>query len=97
MLYLMQISILMIKSLGKKKNDLNRLNTIVYTSLEIIRKICILLFPITPSSSLKALKIFNLNEKDVIFSSIEKHNFLKCGSKIKKIDILFKKIEKNND
>jgi methionyl-tRNA synthetase len=81
----------------KKKNDLNRLNTIVYTSLEIIRKICILLFPITPSSSLKALKIFNLNEKDVIFSSIEKHNFLKCGSKIKKIDILFKKIEKNND
>jgi methionyl-tRNA synthetase len=73
------------------------LNTIVYTALEIIRKISILLYPITPTSSLKALKIFNLNENDVIFSSIEKHDFLKKGSKINKIDILFKKIEKKHD
>ena len=81
----------------KKKEDPQRLNAIVYTSLEIIRKICILLYPITPSSSLKALKIFNLSESDVIFSSIEKHDFLKQGAKINKIDILFKKIEKNHD
>ena len=81
----------------KKKNDLKRLSTIVYTSLEIIRKICVLLYPIIPSTSLRALKIFNLNEKDVTFSSIEKHDYLKYGSKIKKIDILFKKIEKSND
>ena len=65
--------------------------------MEIIRKICILLYPIIPASSLRALKIFDLNEKDVIFSSIEKHDFLKKGLKIKKIDILFKKIDKNHD
>ena len=63
----------------KKKNDLKRLNTIVYTSLEVIRKISIMLFPIIPHSSIKALKIFNLSEKDIIFSSIEKHDYLKAG------------------
>jgi methionyl-tRNA synthetase len=81
----------------KKKDNQQRLNAIVYTSLEIIRKICILLYPIVPGSALRALKIFDLNEEDVIFSSIEKHDFLKQGLKIKKIDILFKKIDKNHD
>ena len=76
-----------------KKNDPIRLNTIIYVSLEIIRKICFLLYPIIPSSSLKALKIFNLNEKDIIFSTLENHNYLTSGNKINKIDILFKKIE----
>ena len=81
----------------KKKDDIVRLNTIVYTTLEIVRKISYLLFPIIPESSLKALKIFNLEEKDINLSSIEKHEFLVKGDKINKIDILFKKIEKIND
>ena len=81
----------------KKKNDPIRLNTIVYTTLEIVRKISILLYPIIPESSLKALKIFDLTEKDVDFSSIESNEFLIKGNKIKKIDILFKKIEKKDD
>ena len=81
----------------KKKNDQIRLNTIVYTTLEIVRKISFLLFPIIPSSSLKALKIFDLSEKDINFSSIKNNDFLIKDSIINKIDILFKKIEKNND
>jgi methionyl-tRNA synthetase len=81
----------------KKKDDIERLNTIIYTALEIIRKISILLFPIIPNSSLKALTIFNLKEKDITLESIKNHNYLKNGLKINKIDILFKKIEKNND
>jgi len=81
----------------KKKHDLKRLNTIIYTSLEVIRKISILFYPIIPTSSIKALKIFNFTEKDVVYSSIEKHDFLKSNSKINKIDILFKKVEKTND
>ncbi|MDA9889733.1 methionine--tRNA ligase [Candidatus Pelagibacter sp.] len=81
----------------KKKDDLTRLNTIVYTTLEIVRKISFLLFPIIPESSLKALKIFDLNENDIILSTIESNEFLIKGNKINKIDILFKKIEKNND
>ena len=78
----------------KKKNDEKRLNTIVYTTLEIIRKISFLLYPIIPKSSLMALKIFDIKENEIIFSSIENHKFLKENEKIGKIDILFKKIEK---
>ena len=81
----------------KKKDDKIRLNTIVYTTLEIVRKVTFLLYPIIPQSSLKALKIFNLEEKDVIFQSIGNNEFLKKGSTISKIDILFNKIEKEND
>ena len=81
----------------KKKDDKIRLNTIVYTTLEIVRKVTFLLYPINPQSSLKALKIFSLEEKDVIFQSIGNNEFLKKGSAINKIDILFNKIEKEND
>ena len=80
-----------------KKDDAIRLNTIVYTTLEIVRKISFLLFPIIPQSSLKALKIFDITENDIDFSTIENNEFLTNGSKINKINILFKKIEKTND
>jgi methionyl-tRNA synthetase len=81
----------------KKKENLIRLNTIVYTTLEIVRKISFLLNPIIPDSSLRALKIFNLTKNDVKLETITNNQFLKRGNKINKIDILFKKIEKNND
>ena len=81
----------------KKKDDKDRLNTIVYTSLEMIRKISFMLYPIIPDSIDRALKIFNLNSKDINFESIASHDYLKAGNDINKIDILFKKIEKKND
>ena len=81
----------------KKKEDTIRLNTIVYTTLEIVRKISILLYPIIPESSLKALKIFDIKEDQINISSIEYNDFLSKVDKINKIDILFQKIEKNND
>ncbi len=81
----------------KKKDDKVRLNTIVFTTLEIVRKISYLLYPIIPQSSLKALKIFDIKENEIILSSLENHNYLKGNTKINKIDILFKKIEKKND
>ena len=69
----------------------------VFTSLEVIRKISFLLYPIIPGSVIKALKIFNLNENNIILKDISKNEYLIKGNKINKIDILFKKIEKNND
>ena len=81
----------------KKKDDKERLDSIVYTALEIIRKISFMLYPIIPDSIEKALKIFNLKPIDIIFESIAVHTILKPGDNIYKIDILFKKIEKNND
>ncbi len=77
----------------KKKGSVKRLNTIVYVALEIIRKVSILLNPIIPETSLKILEIFNLKQKDIEFKSIENNESLKVNEKIKKIDILFKKIE----
>ena len=77
----------------KKKNDLKRLNTIVYVSLELIRKITILLYPIIPNTSLKVLNAFNIKENDIDFKSILENQYLLPENKISKLDILFKKIE----
>ena len=74
-----------------KKKDTKRLNTIIFTSLELIRKISIMLYPIIPDSSLKALSIFNIKEKDVLFESIKNNDFLKEYKKINKIQILLVK------
>tara|TARA_B110001452_G_scaffold218974_1_gene190861 strand:- start:25 stop:1566 length:1542 start_codon:yes stop_codon:yes gene_type:complete len=81
----------------KKKDDPERLNTIVYVGLEMIRKISFMLYPIMPNSIIKALGAFNLKVNDIIFESISSHDLLKIGDNIKKIDILFKKIDKKND
>ncbi len=81
----------------KKKDDLTRLNTIVYTTLEIVRKISFLLYPIIPESSLKALKIFDIEENKIELHTITNNEYLTKGNNLNKIEILFKKIEKNND
>ena len=76
----------------KNKNDLKRLNAIIYTSLELIRKISTLLYPVIPQSSLKALNIFNIKEEEIDIKTIKNNTFLKSGLAINKIDILFNKI-----
>ena len=80
-----------------KKDDIKRLNTIVYTTLEIVRKISFMLYPIIPQSSLNALKIFSIKENEINYTSISNNEYLLNGNTINKIDILFKKIEKKND
>ena len=77
-----------------KKDDKVRQNTIIYTTLEVVRKVSFLLYPIIPSSSLKALKIFSIEENQIELSSLKDNNFLKKGNKLNKIEILFNKIEK---
>ena len=76
-----------------KKKDILRLNTIVYTTLELIRKVTILLYPIIPDTSLKVMSIFNTS--DIKLETIINNEYIKKNTKLKKIDILFKKIEKN--
>ena len=80
----------------KKKDEIIRLNTIIYVSLELIRKITILLYPIIPASALKVLKVFEIKENEIEFKSIRNNNYLKYGKKINRMSILFKKIEKND-
>ena len=77
-----------------KKDDNLRLNTIVFVSLELIRKISILLYPIIPSTSLKVLNIFSIKEKDIKFDTISNNEYLKDKKEIIKLGILFEKIKK---
>ena len=79
-----------------KKEDKIRLNSIIYTSLELIRKITILLYPIIPQTALKVMEIFNYNEEDLKVETIKINNFIKKGLHLNKIGILFKKIQKND-
>ena len=55
-----------------------------------------MLYPIIPSSALKALYIFNISEDMIDINSIKLHETLKKKEKINKISILFKKIVKND-
>ena len=79
-----------------QKDDIKRVNTIVYVSLEIIRKISILLSPIIPGTAKKALKSLNIDIKSIDFNSLGRHNLLKGGSKLNNQGILFQKIKKND-
>ena len=80
-----------------KKDDKKRLNTIVYVSLEVIRKISILLLPVIPDSANKALTSLNLNTKTLKLESISDHLVIKPGSKLNNQGILFKKVNKKDD
>ena len=71
-----------------------RLNTIVFVSLELIRKISILLYPIIPNTSLKVLNIFSMKEKDIKFDTISNNEYLKDKKEIIKLGILFEKIKR---
>ena len=78
----------------KKKDDIARLNTIVYTALELIRKISIFLYPVMPETSSKVLNTFNINENAINFNTVNNNNTLERNAKLNKLSILFKKIEK---
>tara|TARA_Y100000590_G_scaffold263185_1_gene295329 strand:- start:3448 stop:4968 length:1521 start_codon:yes stop_codon:yes gene_type:complete len=76
----------------KKKDDNLRLSTIVYTALELIRKITILLYPVMPQTAVKVLNTFNIKESQIDISTLKNNDFLKEKNKLNKLDILFKKI-----
>ena len=78
----------------KKKDDELRLFTIVYTAIELIRKISILLYPVMPQTTVKVLKTFNIEENQIDFLTLQNNEILKERDKINKLDILFKKIDK---
>ena len=78
----------------KKKDDKQRLSTIVYTAIELIRKISILLYPVMPQTSVKILKSFNIHESEINLTSLQNNETFKKQDKINRLDILFKKIQK---
>ncbi len=78
----------------KKKDDNLRFSTIVYTAIELIRKITILLHPVIPQTTIKIFNTLKITENEFLVSSITNNETLKEGTKLTKLGILFKKIER---
>ena len=79
-----------------KKTDVTRMETILYTICVQIKNISILLNPIIPDSTTKILDTMNINKSNISISSINKSNIINHDKELKKIEILFKKIEDDN-
>jgi methionyl-tRNA synthetase len=79
-----------------KKNDIKRMETIVFTIIEQIKNISILLNPIIPIATNKVLETMNISEEHRNIKSINKSDSLKHNLELKNLEILFKKIENDN-
>ncbi len=72
------------------------MNEILFTIVEQIKNISILLNPIIPISTKKVLDTINISDKDISIESIKNDNILNCSLELKSLDILFKKVEDDN-
>ena len=79
-----------------KKTDTERMEGIIYTILEQIKNISILLNPIIPISTNKILDTLNIDIKDRNIENINKNNCFNHSKELKKSEILFNKIENDN-
>ena len=79
-----------------KKTNIERMNTILYTVVSLIKNISILLNPIIPISSDKILDIMNLKKNERFVSAINTNDIFDHNLEFKKTSILFKKIEDDN-
>jgi len=79
-----------------KKKDPLRMEAILYTISKQIKNISILLNPIIPESTEKILDIMNINKADIKIETINKKNSINHDKELKKVSILFKKIENDN-
>jgi methionyl-tRNA synthetase len=75
-----------------KKNNIEKMNNILHLALEQIARISILLNPIIPEKSLKVLDALNINTDSRSLAFLDGKNIIGDDIKIKKLDILFKKI-----
>ena len=76
-----------------KKTNINRMNSVLYSIVEQIKNISILLLPIIPNSANKILDILNIETASRSISQIEKENTLNHEKELGNIEILFRKVE----
>ena len=72
------------------------MRAILYTIVEQIKNISILLNPIIPISTKKVLNTINISDKDILIETIKKENVMDNNKELKNLDILFRKIENDN-
>ncbi len=76
-----------------KKTDEKKMNSVLYSIVEQIKNISILLIPIIPNSANKILDIINVKKELRFISEINKENSLTHDKELGNIEILFKKVE----
>ena len=76
-----------------KKNDKKKMESVLYSIVEQIKNISILLLPIIPNSSNKILDIINVNNDLRVISEINNSAGLNHNKELGNIEILFKKVE----
>ena len=79
-----------------KMRDPKRMNTILYTIIEQIKNISILLNPIIPNSTQTVLETLNISRDKFSIENVLKDNIFNHNQELKNLDILFKKIENDN-
>ena len=79
-----------------KKRDPERMKSILFTILEQIKNLSILLNPIIPIATGKVLDSMNLSIDDISIKNIIDKDVLNHDKELKNLEILFKKIENDN-
>ena len=73
------------------KNDIDKFNTVLSTTCELIRKIAIFIYPIMPDTSNKILSMINISTENISFSRITKIEV--DNQKINPISQLFPRVD----
>jgi methionyl-tRNA synthetase len=79
-----------------KKKDPVRMNSILFTIIQQIKNISILLYPIIPNSTNKVLQTMNINKEEIKISNISNFDQFNHDAELQELKILFTKIENDN-
>ena len=79
-----------------KKSDPKRMNTILFTITQQIKNISILLNPIIPYSTQKVFDTLNIKKEEIKIENIKNYDLFNHEQELKKLEILFTKIENDN-
>jgi len=79
-----------------KNKDPNRMNSILYTIVQQIKNISILLNPIIPDSTKKVFKTINVDDTQIKIANISNADLIDHSKDLNDLKILFKKIENDN-
>ena len=79
-----------------KKNNPERMNAILFTIVEQIKNISILLNPIIPNATNRVLDMINISTENISIDKIKDDNILNNEKEIGNLEILFTKIEDDN-
>ena len=69
------------------------MQTVLFITLNNIRKIAIMLLPVIPTSSEKILNLLNINDADRTFKSIRDENIDISDNRLGEVTPIFPKVE----